>query len=193
MSLQAAIEFIQEVDKLKKVLRKTYNYHEKRCENSAEHSWHLALGVLSFQKFANQDIDLLRALKMALLHDVVEIDAGDQIVYAHDPDKYDRELKAAERIFSLLPKEMGDEFLKLWKEFEAKDCPESKYVGALDRFLPMMSNCLNEGLTWKEHGISYEQVLDTNKNAILSGAEEIWPVAEKMLEESVQCGDLQKR
>lgn len=183
------ISFIQEVDKLKSVNRKTLNYHEKRYENSAEHSWHLALAVLVFASEANKSVDVLKCLKMAILHDIVEIDAGDQIIYCDDPGKFERELSAAQRIFGLLPKEIENEFLDLWIEFEKKETAEAKYVGSLDRFLPLMSNVLNQGHSWKKHQISYEQVIQKNAPAISAGSNTIWEEVEKMLQSCSQSGD----
>lgn len=184
MEIQALLRFAREIDKLKGIRRQTLNYHEPRRENSAEHSWHLAMAVLAFSGVANDKvIDPLKAVKMALVHDVVEIDAGDQIVYKEDPHKLERERAAADRIFGLLPNEIGSEFRAVWEEFEAGISAEAKFVRALDRFLPLMSNYLNEGHTWREHGISHAQVLERNKNTISNGSERLWKVTAEMLDE----------
>ncbi|MCP4915116.1 MAG: HD domain-containing protein [Oligoflexia bacterium] len=182
------VEFIKYADQLKQVKRKTFNYHEKVYENSGEHSWHLTLAVLTFSSLSNEKIDLLKCIKMALIHDLVEIDGGDQIIYAEDPDKFDRELKAAKKIFGMLPSELGDDLLETWIEFEKKESAEAKYVGSLDRFLPLYSNVLNEGHSWKTHNISKAMILDKNENAISSGSTEIWNFAKKCLNECEEKG-----
>ncbi|MGE3973875.1 MAG: HD domain-containing protein [Bdellovibrionales bacterium] len=193
MLIQDAIRFIQEIDKLKSDCRKTLNYNQQREENTAEHSWHLAMSVIVFKDFSNfPNLDLLKAIKLALVHDIVEIDAGDVIVYKEDPEKYDREKKAAERIFGLLPQELSKEFHALWEEFEAKKTPEAQFVNALDRFLPMMSNHLNGGHTWKKFNVNHAQVLAKNQKAISSGSEELWKMASEMLEKSIAQGDLNR-
>jgi len=148
------------------------------------------LATLVFSKEANEKIDLGKCLKMALLHDLVEIGAGDQIVYAEDKNKFEREKKAAERIFGLLPPEMRNEFLEVWIEFEKKESPESKYVGALDRFLPLYSNVLNDGHSWKKHGITLEKILNLNKPAISAGSTSLWAKADEFLKTSVKNGVL---
>jgi putative hydrolases of HD superfamily len=179
--MQPLLNFISEVDKLKQVKRKTLNYHEQVYENSAEHSWHLSLAVLSFLENSNEQVDVLRCLKMAILHDVVEIDAGDQIVYTRDDGKFERELLAAKRIFGLLPKELGDEFLELWISFEKKECPESRFVGSLDRFLPVFSNIKNNGYTWKENNITREQIYQKNQPEISQGSMSLWEQTDMFL------------
>lgn len=190
MSIQEVIEFIKEADKLKQVERKTLNYHEHKFENSAEHSWHLALAVLIFADQSNSKIDLLKCLKMALIHDLVEIDAGDQIIYAEDKDKFEREAKAADRIFGLLPETLSKELKVLWIEFENKESNESKYVGSLDRFLPLLSNVLNKGYSWKKHNITAHQVYAKNETAISNGSMSIWKEADSLLKSCVDEGVL---
>jgi len=185
--LEKTIQFIYEVDKLKSIKRNTLNFHETRVENSAEHSWHLALAVLSFQSIANvKDIDIFKAVKMAILHDIVEIDAGDNLVYNDDPTKFEREFEAAKRIFGILPKELNDHFLELWIEFEKKECPESKFVGALDRFLPLYSNILHGGHSWKEHNIPHQVITEKNKGPVSAGSEILWKKIEELLEDFKQ-------
>ncbi|MEZ4814244.1 MAG: HD domain-containing protein [Bdellovibrionota bacterium] len=143
--------FIQELDKLKTILRQTLIYDESRRENTAEHSWHLATAVLALTKHSNKPIQLERALKMALLHDVVEIDADDTFVYdaIATKSKAERELKAADRIFHLLPLELAIEFKELWLDYEAQNCPESNFVASLDKLLPMIANFNTEGTPGK--------------------------------------------
>lgn len=190
MKIQKKIEFIKESDKLKQIQRKTLNYHEQRYENSSEHSWHLALAVLVFSDQSNHKIDLLKCLKMALIHDIVEIDAGDQIIYAEDKNKFEKETLAAERIFGLLPETLCKEFKELWIEFEKKETQEAKYVGSLDRFLPLLSNVLNEGHSWKEHNITAAQVYAKNETAISSGSNAIWKESDSLLKSCIDKGIL---
>ncbi|MEZ4742103.1 MAG: HD domain-containing protein [Bdellovibrionota bacterium] len=184
-NLDGFINFITEVDKLKNIERKTLTYDGKRHENSAEHSWHLALAVLVFAENANEKIDVLKCLKMSLLHDLVEIYAGDQIIYAEDKNKFTRELSAAKKIFSLLPKHLEEEFLELWVEFEKKETPESKFVGSLDRFLPLRSNILNKGYTWEKHKITVDQVYKLNQSAIKDGCDNLWEKTDEFLKDSI--------
>lgn len=190
MEINKVFEFIIEADKLKKVHRKTLTYHEDRYENSAEHSWHLVLAVLAFKDFANAPVDLFKCMKMAILHDLVEIDAGDTIVYHVDENKFDNELIAAKRIFSLLPNKIKDEFLDLWIEFEKKETIEAQYVSSLDRFLPLLSNVLNEGHSWKNHDISSSRVVQINGPAIKAGSEQLWSLTEDLIKKSITEGHL---
>jgi len=183
MNIDKLIDFIKEADKLKSIHRKTLNYHENRYENSGEHSWHLALAILIFAEHANNEIDLLKCIKMALIHDLVEIDAGDQIIYAEDDKKFEREELAAKRIFGLLPTSLGNELLELWHDFEKKETAESQFVGALDRFLPLLSNVLNDGHSWTEHNIKADQVYKKNKPAISMGSTALWEKADYFLKE----------
>lgn len=192
MELEKIIEFIKEVDKLKSVNRATLTYHENRHENSGEHSWHLALATLVFAQKSNSEIDVLKCLKMAIIHDVVEIDAGDQIVYQEDSGKFERELKAAKRIFSLLPTELSEELLELWIEFEKKETPEAIFVGSLDRFLPLYSNILNQGYSWKNFGVNAEKVYKKNGPAIQAGSEALWQKTDEYLKNSMKEGHLQE-
>lgn len=192
MELEKIIEFIKEVDKLKSVNRATLTYHENRHENSGEHSWHLALATLVFAQASNREIDILKCLKMAIIHDVVEIDAGDQIVYQEDNGKFERELKAAKRIFGLLPSVLSKELLDLWIEFEKKETPEAIFVGSLDRFLPLYSNILNQGYSWKNFGINADKVYKKNGPAIQAGSEALWQKTDEYLKNSVKEGHLQE-
>lgn len=160
--LERKLEFLRDVEKLKTVLRRNYILNGLRRENDAEHSWHLALmAVLFFEDAADSSIDLLRVLKMLLIHDLVEIDAGD--TYAFDTaghlDKADRERKAADRIFGLLPDDLNTELRRLWDEFEAEETPDALFALALDRLQPAIQNYLFQGTVWKENNIRPEQVL----------------------------------
>lgn len=155
--------FILELEKLKGINRKTKPLGLDRYENSAEHTWQVALLALSFKSYAQQEFDIDRVIKMLLLHDIVEIDTGDKIVYSAAYDDFDNEYQAAQRIFGLLPNELGQEFLALWLEYEKKETYEAKFAGAMDRLMPMLQNIHNEGQSWVENNIKLEQVLDKNK------------------------------
>lgn len=159
--LSAQLEFIVELDHLKNIYRQTYVLHEDRREDDAEHSWHAALMVPLLAEYSNEPIDILKTMKMLLVHDVVEIDAGD--TYCYDAkagiDKREREEKAASRIFGMLPDDMTDEYYELWHEFEYGISPESKFAAAMDRVQPLLLNIGKNGLSWKEHGIHLSQVL----------------------------------
>ena len=148
------ISFIMELDKIKKITRQTYLSDGSRKENDAEHSWHLALMAFVLADYANEPIDVLKTMKMVLLHDVIEIDAGD--TYAYDTEgnktKRERELKAADRIFGLLPEAQQKEYRGLWDEFEAMETPESKFANMLDKVQPLFLNDASGGISWEEHG-----------------------------------------
>jgi putative hydrolase of HD superfamily len=188
MPLDAYLTFIRELDQLKSVQRKSLTYTGERLENSAEHSWHLALAVMAFHPLVKAKVDLNKAVRFALLHDVVEIDAGDTLVYADQPEKTANEAAAAQRIFGLLPE--GEEWRASWEEFEAKACPEAVYVNALDRFLPVYSNLLNEGHAWREHGVTFEQVWSRNRAAIEPVLPELWAHLAGLLERAAAAGHL---
>lgn len=192
MKTDALLPFLLEADRLKKITRQTLIHNGGRKENSAEHSWHLAIAVMLFQKLAPPSLDINRAIRMALLHDIVEIDAGDIFVYDNSSFKKDAELAAINRLTSLLPGEVGEEFKETWIDFETGETIESKYVSALDRFLPIYSNYLNEGHSWKNHGISSARVIAKNKPHINSGLPKLWATAKKMIDESIANGHLKE-
>lgn len=185
------IEFIREIDKLKYIFRKTKLINSDRPENDAEHSWHLAMMAIVLAGHANEPIDLAKVMKMVLIHDIVEIDSGD--VFAYDTtkshDNFDEELKAARRIFGILPEEQAEEFINLWIEFEEMKTPESKFARALDRLEPLLQNASNNGGTWREFDVKYDKVIE-KKKAIKDGSEELWKFAENLIDESVEKGIL---
>ena len=185
------IEFIREIDKLKFIFRKTKLINSNRPENDAEHSWHLAMMAIVLAGHANEPIDLEKVMKMVLIHDIVEIDSGDVFVYdtAKNHDNFDEELKAARRIFGILPKEQAEEFLNIWIEFEEMKTPESKFARALDRLEPLLQNASNNGGTWREFDVKYDKVIE-KKKAIKDGSEELWKFAENLIDESVEKGIL---
>lgn len=184
--LSKQMAFIIEVDKLKSVLRQSCTIAERRRENDAEHSWHLALMAILLQEHANSKVDLLRVVKMLLIHDIVEIDAGDTFAYdetAHI-DKAEREEKAFARIFSLLPQEMYDELYPLWQEFEQRESGEAKFAAALDRLQPLLLNVHTEGSAWQRHGVKKSQVLQRNRT-IEEGSNQLWNYAQHIIEYAV--------
>jgi putative hydrolases of HD superfamily len=192
--LSRQIRFIAEVDKLKEIFRQTLCTQSRRHENDAEHSWHLALLVIVLAEHSNhQPLDVLRVLKMVIIHDLVEIDAGDTFAYdtARMADQHERESRAAERIFGLLPDDQCAEFRALWDEFEARTTPESKFAAAVDRFQPMLLNCLTEGAAWRMHGITSDRVIARNQH-VADGATALWTHARQMINEAVTSGHLAK-
>ena len=191
MNIERKLQFINEIDKLKSIVRVNRLHNGERRENTAEHSWHLALMTLVFLDDAEEDIDALKAMKMALLHDIVEIDAGD--TYAFDEkgyeDKFERELEAAKRIFSLLPDQLSREYMNLWLEFEKGVSAEAQFVLAMDRLAPVLSHLGNNGLVWKERNMDKKTLL-TRANAIRDFAPKVWPKIELLLENAINSGIL---
>lgn len=190
--LERQMRFIIETDKLKEVFRHSLVTQSRRRENSAEHSWHFALMVITLAEHSNhQPLDVLRVLKMVLLHDLVEIDAGD--TYAYDTagmaDQHEREARAADRIFGLLPADQTAEFRALWDEFEDKRTPEAKFAAACDRFHPMLLNCLTGGETWRSHGVTHDMVVARNRHAA-EGSTALWSYALRLIDDAVAQGHL---
>jgi putative hydrolases of HD superfamily len=186
------VEFIAECDKLKEIFRQTLNTQSQRVENDAEHSWHLCLCVIVLAEHANQPgLDLLRVLKMVIIHDLVEIDAGDTFGYdtARQADQHARESRAADRIFGLLPADQLQEFRALWDEFEAQQTPEAKFALACDRFQPVLLNCRLQGGSWKSHGLTQDRVVARNSK-IGEGAADVWRFVERMIQQTVDEGHL---
>lgn len=187
------IEFLVEIDKLKRVERRTKIMSGDRLENDAEHTWHLAMMALILQGHANAEVDLLKVLRMLLVHDLVEIDAGDTFAYdtKGNEDKFEREMKAAKRIFGLLPEEQASELMELWLEFERKETQEAKFAGALDRLQPLIHNHHNKGDTWQKYGITSGQVLSRNRE-IADASDTLWEFAQQLVRKSVDQGMLQE-
>ncbi|MDD1781789.1 HD domain-containing protein [Enterovibrio sp. ZSDZ35] len=188
--LEKQLALLVEVDKLKAVLRRTrVKSADARRENSAEHSWQVALMALLLEEYANEPVDVAKVVKMLLLHDVVEIDAGDTFVYDLEAAKLqeEKELKAAKRIFGMLPSDQGDALLALWLEFEAGESPEARFGKALDRMLPMLLNYHSDGQSWKEHGVSLDQALTVNRK-IEKGSTILWDKVTDMLAEAAEKG-----
>lgn len=191
--LQQQLAFIIEIDQLKSVLRRTRLVNGERRENSAEHSWHLALMAMILAEHANEQIDLVRVTKMVLIHDIVEVDAGD--TYSYDEigalDKAEREQRAADRIFGLLPADQEADLWALWDEFEARATPESRFANALDRLMPMLHNYLNRGGNWQEYSITQSQVR-TRNGPIQEGSQALWQIAAQIIEQGLAQGYLRE-
>ncbi|GLU53726.1 HD domain-containing protein [Dyadobacter frigoris] len=187
------IEFIKEIDKLKYIQRRTKLFNSDRNENDAEHSWHLAMMAIILSKHSNVEIDVLKVVKMVLIHDIVEIDAGDTFIYdtTKNHTNTDEELLAAKRIFGLLPDEQGDELIAVWEEFEAGETAEAKFAKTMDRLEPLLQNASNNGGTWKEFDVDYQKVYD-KKKVMQYGSTPIWNYAENLINESVEKGILKK-
>jgi len=191
--LTRQLGFALEVDKLKEVLRRTRLPQSGRRENSAEHTWHIVLMAVTLAEHAaTPDLDLNRVVQMLLVHDVVEIDAGDTFGYdtAGHADKREREVKAAERIFGLLPSDQATRYRALWDEFEAVATPEAKFALALDRLQAVMLNVASQGGSWREHGISYSRVVERNR-VIADGSPALWAYALDLLDRAVAAGHLE--
>ncbi|MFI5143734.1 MAG: HD family hydrolase [Thermoanaerobaculales bacterium] len=189
--LEQQVRFLLEIDRLKHVLRQSYLVRSSRRENSAEHSWHVAVMALVLAEHATEPVDLARVVKMLLVHDIVEVDAGDTYVYdeAAVASREEREHRAAGRLFGLLPSDQGGELAALWEEFEAKDTPEARFATAVDRLMPVLHNLETDGRSWREHGISADRVLARNR-AMAEGAPVLWEYARARIEEAVARGQL---
>lgn len=192
-TLHQQIAFIKEIDRLKYIYRKTRLLYSERHENDAEHSWHLAIMAFVLAEHANEAIDVLKVVKMLLIHDIVEIDAGDTFLYdtQKNHDNTEEELAAAKRIFGILPKQQAEDMISIWLEFEAGETAEAKFAKAMDRLEPLLQNHSNKGGTWKEFQVPFQKVYD-KKSTIANGSHIIWQYAESLLSESVEKGFLKK-
>lgn len=191
--LKRQIDFIVEVDKLKSIFRQSLIANTTRFENDAEHSWHLALMAFLLAEHTDEKVDLLKVMKMVLMHDIVEMDAGDTYCYDEKArqDKREREEKCAERIFSMLPEEQAREMFALWEEFELMETPEARYAAVLDRLQPLLLNYTAQGISWKNHGISVEQVLERNQ-IVQGSSEKLWRFVKDLLDDAVARGYLKQ-
>ena len=172
------MKFILEIDKVKNVFRQTYLADGNRKENDAEHSWHMAIMAFLLKEYAQEEVDIMRVVLMVLIHDLVEIAAGDTYVYdaAGVATQRERELAAADRIFALLPEDQGKQMRALWDEFEARETPEAKFARSLDCIQPTMLNDASQGKSWLEHGIHLSQVLRRNQRTG-EGSQVLWDYA----------------
>ena len=173
--LEKQFDFCLEIDKEKLIGRQTYLSDASRKENDSEHAWHMAIMTLILSEYANDDIDVLKTISMLLIHDLVEIDAGDTYAYDEEGKKtqHAREVAAADRIFGLLPEDQGTKFRALWDEFESGDTPESRFARTMDRVQPMMLNASSGGISWKEHGVQLSQILERN-GSTKDGSNTLW-------------------
>lgn len=181
--LEKQFDFFREIDKEKFIGRQTYLTDGERKENDAEHAWHMAIMTVLLAEYANEKIDVLKTVMMLLIHDLVEIDAGDTYAYDEEGKKTqrEREEKAAKRIFGLLPEEQGEKLMALWEEFEAYETPEANFAHTMDNIQPVMLNDATDGKAWLEHGVHLSQILGRNKKTA-EGSKELWQYAyEKMI------------
>ena len=191
--LEQQMAFILEIDKLKRVDRQTLIVDGTRPENSAEHSWHIALMALLMVEHIDQgsDIDLLKVVKMLLVHDIIEIDAGDVFAYDEDEEREEREKKAGRRIFGLLPQDQAEELYQLWREFEERQTPEARYAASLDRLLPLVQNYLTGGYTWVKYHIPEEKVRKRNQ-VIIESSRNLWEYAQTIIDQAKEKGYFEK-
>ena len=192
--LKKQFDFIEEIDKEKLIGRQNFLADGSRKENDAEHAWHMALMIILLSEYSNEPIDVLRTVTMALLHDVIEIDAGD--TYAYDPkakeSQKERELLAADRIFNLLPEDQAKKMRAIWDEFEAQETKEAKFARTMDHIQPLMLNALSGGKSWLEHGVKESQILKRNERTA-EGSEVLWDYAKTTyLEPNVKNGIIKK-
>ena len=189
--LNQQMDFLLEIDKEKNILRQTHLSGHGRRENDAEHAWHMALMIYLLREYANQDFDPLKAMVMALIHDVVEIDAGD--TYAYDAaglaPQQEREAKAARRIFGLLPQDQRDEMMALFREFEDYETPEARFAHVLDNLQPLMLNHANNGGDWRAHQVKKSQIYKRNAKTA-AGSQTLWAYMEDMVAENVKKGNI---
>lgn len=189
--LQQQIAFILEIDKLKHILRRTPLLDKSRRENDAEHSWHLAMMAMVLAEYAPPEVNLLRVIKMCLLHDLVEIDAGDTFIYddIHAESKAEREQTAAQRIYGLLPTDIGTVLKDLWNEFEARQTPDAKFAACMDRIQPILHNYFTQGGTWHIAEVTYEREIQIMR-FIKETSEPLWAFIESLLNDAVKKGFL---
>jgi len=187
------LAFALEIDKVKNIYRQTHLSGNGRNENDAEHSWHMAIMAYLLREYANEEVDIARVMLMCLIHDIVEIDAGDTFAYDEVglQTQKSREEEAKQRIFSILPEEQAEEFMALFEEFEACETPESKFAHAMDNMQPLMLNNSNNGGDWKEHHVTTTQIYKRHSKTKL-GSERLYEIADQMIQENVKKGNLKE-
>lgn len=189
--LEQQLEFIVEIDKVKNIFRQNYLADGERKENDSEHSWHIALMAILLKEHADEDVDLLKVISMLLIHDLVEIDAGD--TYAYDvvgnTTKREREVKAADRIFGILPEDQGRYFRELWDEFEEYESADAKYAHLLDNFQPLLLNDASGGKSWREHDVRKEQIYKRNEK-IDKISKTVWETMQKLVDKNIALGNV---
>lgn len=190
--LDQQFDFIKEIDKEKFIQRQTRLSDNVRRENDAEHAWHMAIMTVLLSEYANEKIDVLRTVTMLLIHDIVEIDAGD--TYAYDEEglktQRERECQAADRIYALLPEDQQSKLRDIWEEFEAGETPEAKFAHTMDNLQPAMLNVVNNGVLWKEHGIAISQIMKRNAHTA-EGSQVLWDYAyENFFKKNIDDGNI---
>ena len=187
--MKQQLTFLMEIDKVKNIFRQTYLADGKRKENDAEHSWHLAIAACLLNEYATEEVDVFKVIIMVLIHDLVEIDAGDTYAYdtAGAKTKRARELAAADRIFGMLPEDQGGYFRELWDEFEAYESADAKYAHLLDNFQPLLLNHESNGKSWSEHQVKKSQIYKRNER-IAETSPEVWERMEQIVEEHIKLG-----
>lgn len=189
MAMQPIVDFILELDKLKSVTRKTRPLGLERYENSAEHSWQIAMLATSLSSYAEPPIDISRVVAMLLVHDIGEIDAGDTFFFtAGGADQKAKERAGVERIFGLLPEAEGARFLALWSEFDEGASPEARFANAVDRAMPVLLNLANRGQSWRENGVGHEEVVRRVGPPVRAGCPALWSYLEARLDEANRAG-----
>ena len=191
--LEQQLKFIVEIDKVKNIFRQTYLADGERNENDAEHSWHIALMAYLLQEYSEEPVDVPKVMLMVLIHDLVEIDAGD--TYAYDSEgaktKREREVKAAERIFGILPEDQRAYLRELWDEFEEYETADAKYAHLLDNFQPLLLNDASNGKSWKEHVVQKEQIYKRNKR-IPETSEQVWKKMQDIIQKHIDLGHVKE-
>ena len=189
--LEQQVEFILEIDKLKNIIRQNYIADASRKESDTDHSWHLAIMCFLLEEYANEGIDVLKTMKMVLIHDIIEIDAGDTYAYDKEAnnDKIERELLAADRIFNILPEDQARKMRELWDEFEECETIEAKFANALDKVQPALLNDASGGKSWIEHSVEYSQVMKRNERTS-EGSEVLWDYIKDILDKNVDNGKI---
>ena len=185
-------DFAKEIDKEKEIVRQTFLADGSRKVNDAEHAWHMAIMTILLSEYANEEIDVLKTITMLLIHDIVEIDAGDTYAYDEEGKKTqrEREEKAAERIFGLLPEEKGEYFRNLWEEFEEYKTPEAKFAHTMDNIQPAMLNAASGGKSWREHEVHFSQILNRNAKT-MDGSKAIWDYAmDNIFKPNIEKGNI---
>lgn len=189
--LKKQLDFILEIDKAKNILRQTHLSGHGRRENDAEHSWHMAIMAVLLKEYANEEVDVLKVITMLLIHDLVEIDAGD--TYAYDEkgneSRPERERRAADRIYGMLPEDQGWKLRKLWEEFETYESPEAKYAHMLDNFQPLILNDSNDGGDWRSHGVKKSQIYKRNAKTA-QGSETVWSYMQELIQNNIDKGNI---
>lgn len=190
--LEKQLDFIREIDKEKMIKRQNYITDCETREDDAQHAWHMAIMTLLLKEYANEDIDVLKTVTMLLIHDLVEVYAGDTYAYDEEGKKTqaEREAKAADKLYGLLPEDQGDYLKNLWYEFEEQKTPEARFARTMDCFQPLILNDATDGRAWKEHGVKRSQVLKRNERVRL-GSEQIWEYEkENLIEKNVRNGNI---